>query len=174
MNGIDVCLSCFNGGCLDPARHHASTHVRKSGHTYTLNIKRRLKPNSNRVGHKDEEPPAKVTKLAIVEEREEDNYEHITVIKCWKCDSSYGRELSGISTDSTLNALVDGVMQSMSSARQSVVKSWEEEIVACEHTLTLQQIAKGPIPSSGQSLETIFDVVLIWRKQDLHVASSVT
>lgn len=48
-SGIDVCLSCFNGGCLDNERHHARTHVKKSGHTFTLNIKRKLRPSSQRV-----------------------------------------------------------------------------------------------------------------------------
>ena len=37
----------------------------------------------------------------------------------------------------------------MSSSRQSEVKAWEEEIAACEHTLMLEQLAVGPIPSSG-------------------------
>lgn len=40
-------------------------------------------------------------------------------------------------------------MQSMSSARQSEVKAWEEETLACEHTLTLEQFATGPILASG-------------------------
>ena len=39
----------------------------------------------------------------------------------------------------------------MSSARQSEVKAWEEEILPCEHTLTLQQIATGHISASGMS-----------------------
>jgi len=30
-------------------------------------------------------------------------------------------------------------MTALSSAQQSEVKAWEEEILACEHTLTLQQ-----------------------------------
>lgn len=30
-------------------------------------------------------------------------------------------------------------MRAMSSAQQSEVKAWEEEILACEHTLTLEQ-----------------------------------
>ncbi len=40
-------------------------------------------------------------------------------------------------------------MQSMSSAGQSEVKVWEEKILPCEHTLTLEQFANGPIPASG-------------------------
>ena len=43
-------------------------------------------------------------------------------------------------------------MQSMSSARQSEVKAWEEEINPCEHTLTIEQIVSGPIQASGLSL----------------------
>jgi len=40
-------------------------------------------------------------------------------------------------------------MQSLSSARQSEIKAWEEEILLCEHTLTLEQFASGTIPNSG-------------------------
>ena len=47
--GVEVCLSCFNGGCLDSVRHHARTHVYKLGHTFSLNVKRKLKPSTKRV-----------------------------------------------------------------------------------------------------------------------------
>ncbi|EMD41286.1 hypothetical protein CERSUDRAFT_109886 [Gelatoporia subvermispora B] len=145
--GIDVCLTCFNGGCLGQERHHARTHVRKTGHEFTLNIKRKLKPSANRA--EDEEPPAKMKKLAIVEERDEDKYEYRTTFKCWKCDPQNGLELSDASMDPHVKSLIDGVMQSMSSARQSEVKAWEEEITPCEHTLTVQQLATGVVPASG-------------------------
>lgn len=42
-------------------------------------------------------------------------------------------------------------MQSLSSARQSEVKAWEEEIIPCEHTLLLEQLASGPIAAEGGS-----------------------
>ena len=47
--GIDVCLTCFNGGCLDTERNHALIHYKKSGHKFALNVKRRRKPSSRRV-----------------------------------------------------------------------------------------------------------------------------
>jgi hypothetical protein len=91
---------------LDKERHHARTHVRKSGHRFTLNVRRKPKPSAQRVRtsltlmrlssylpfgqSEDEEPPAKMTKLAIVEEREEDKYDHVTTIKCWTCDPENG------------------------------------------------------------------------------------
>jgi ubiquitin carboxyl-terminal hydrolase 5/13 len=43
-------------------------------------------------------------------------------------------------------------MQSISSARQSEVKAWEEEINPCEHTLTIEQFVSDPIQASGPSL----------------------
>ena len=36
-----------------------------------------------------------MAKLAIVEEREEDKYEHITTLKCWECDGEFGKDISG-------------------------------------------------------------------------------
>jgi ubiquitin carboxyl-terminal hydrolase 5/13 len=35
---------------------------------------------------------------------------------------------------------VKGIMTAVSSAQQSEVKAWEEEILACEHSLTLEQV----------------------------------
>ena len=34
-----------------------------------------------------------MTKLAILEEREEDKYDTVTKVKCWLCDSSQGKEI---------------------------------------------------------------------------------
>ena len=48
--GIDVCLSCFNGGCLSDGRHHARNHIVKTRHPFTINVRRTLKPNIKRVG----------------------------------------------------------------------------------------------------------------------------
>ena len=159
--GIDVCLICFNGGCLDANRHHALNHYKKTGHKFALNVKRRKKPSSRRVclhltfptavppdptaKGEGEEPPTKMTKLAIAEEREEDKYAFSTVLKSYED----GLEHPELSTDSIVQPLFDGVLKSLSSGRQLEVQSWEEEIAFCEHTLTLEQLATGPIPASG-------------------------
>ncbi|KAJ6624496.1 hypothetical protein B0H10DRAFT_2006189 [Mycena sp. CBHHK59/15] len=144
--GIEVCLSCFNGGCMEE-RHHMRTHLQKSGHRFTLNVKRKLKPSNKRMD--DEEPPAKISKLSIVEEKEEDKYDHSTVVKCWTCDVEKGKEIPEALNDAKVKSLVDETMHSLSSARQSEVKAWEEEFEACEHTLMLQQTSVGAIPKSG-------------------------
>lgn len=107
-----------------------------------------------------------MTKLAIVEEREEDKYEHHTVVKCWECDRHQGTEIPDAISDAKvrfillsslfsvipqpqIKSLVDGVMQSWSSARHSGIKAWEEETTPCEHTLTLEQYESGTIPEFG-------------------------
>ena len=90
-----------------------------------------------------------MAKLAIVEESEEDKYDHITTLKCWSCESISGRELPELSEDAKVKELVSGVMTSLSSARQSEVQAWEEEIVACEHTLMLEQVVNPPVLDSS-------------------------
>ena len=98
------------------------------------------------VKSEDEERPKR---LAIVEDREEDKYEHKTVLKCWKCQPESGLELPDASADPPVQSIITGVKQPLSSARQSGVKAWEGEIAACEHTLLLEQHATGPIAASG-------------------------
>jgi ubiquitin carboxyl-terminal hydrolase 5/13 len=90
-----------------------------------------------------------MTKLAIVEEREDEKYEFDTAVRDWAVDPENGALVLGTAAEPAVKALVDAVMSAMSSARQSEVKAWEEEIIACEHTLTLQQEVTGPIEASG-------------------------
>jgi hypothetical protein len=47
-------------------------------------------------------------------------------------------------------------MQSLSSARQEEVQAWEEELLPCEHTLTLHQLTTGHIPASGACAPPFF------------------
>lgn len=47
--GVDVCLTCFNGGCANDQRHHARTHFEKYNHPFALNVKRKAKPKAPRV-----------------------------------------------------------------------------------------------------------------------------
>ncbi|KAF9445759.1 hypothetical protein P691DRAFT_784835 [Macrolepiota fuliginosa MF-IS2] len=154
----EVCALCFDGQdsptgvdvcrCLDSTRQHAKLHFDKTHHGFTLNVRRKLKPNAQRV--EDEEPPAKMKKLAIAEEREEDKYEHILTLKCWLCDSSTGgKPIPDALQDPKIKALTDGTMTSLSSSRQSEVKAWEEEIVPCGRALLLQKKTSEPIPASA-------------------------
>ena len=102
-----------------------------------------------------------MTKLAIVEEREADKYEHVLSLRHYRpaaaattaaldASNTIFTPAEGITqTEPHARALVDGVMKALSSARQEEVQAWEEELLPCEHTLTLTQLTTGPIPPSG-------------------------
>jgi ubiquitin carboxyl-terminal hydrolase 5/13 len=136
--GLDVCLYCFNGGCPDDTHNHSLLHVQATSHPLVLNIRRTRRKVAR------EEPPQKITKLAIAAETEEDRYETSTRVKCYECgvdevDASAGR----------LPAVVEGVLKANTFARQEEVKAWEQELTACEHTLCLEQGPARQIDSQG-------------------------
>ena len=133
--GLDVCLNCFNGGCAGD-RSHSLLHHTSTAHPLVLNIKRTRKKVQR------DEPPQKLTKLAIAAETEEDWYDTKTQVNCYACqlqniDKSLGK----------LQELVDGIMKAMTFARQEEVKAWEQEFTPCEHTLCLEQHPSRQIES---------------------------
>ncbi|KAI8342975.1 hypothetical protein BC941DRAFT_410122 [Chlamydoabsidia padenii] len=129
--GIDVCLTCFNGGCVSSERQHAQLHYNKTNHPLTVNIRRIVKTKRE----EGTPPPQKMSKLAIVPEHTEPTYDYITKIRCYECN--------GVEAPKDINegmtSIVDAILSATSSGRQSDVKAWEEEITACEHTLCLTQ-----------------------------------
>ncbi|CAG8563601.1 127_t:CDS:10, partial [Paraglomus occultum] len=141
--GIDVCLSCFNAGCLDNDRHHAKLHYQKTNHPLTLNIRRIKKEKRKRVSD-EEEPPLKISKLVIVPEAEEDKYEYFTRVKCYACGESEIDKTNGI-----LPIIIDSVMTSLSASKKSEIQAWEQEIVACDHTRQLVQDPKTLLESQS-------------------------
>lgn len=125
--GLDVCLHCFNGGCAGE-RNHSQLHHKNSAHPLVLNIKR------TRRRIQRDEPPVKITKLAIAAETEDTQYETTSMVKCHACQRA--------DIDKTLpklHPIVEGVLKAMTFARQEEVKAWEQELTACEHTLCLEQ-----------------------------------
>ncbi|KAF2734720.1 ubiquitin carboxyl-terminal hydrolase 14 [Polyplosphaeria fusca] len=125
--GLDVCLYCFNGGCTGD-KNHSLLHVSSASHPLVLNIKRTRKQV------KRDEPPQKISKLAIAAETEADRYDTTTQVKCYECGVDEVDKSSG-----KLPQLVDAVLKANTFARQEEVKAWEQELTACEHTLCLEQ-----------------------------------
>ncbi|RHZ45258.1 hypothetical protein Glove_682g45 [Diversispora epigaea] len=141
--GIEVCLTCFNAGCNSPERQHARTHYGQTNHPLVLNIRRLIKDKPKRVDE-NEEPPQKISKLAIVPEDEEKKYEYVTYVKCYACG---GKEVE--KTIGELPLVIDAVMKSVSAARKSEIKAWEEEITECEHTRNLIQNSPKALESKA-------------------------
>ncbi|KAI9270887.1 hypothetical protein BY458DRAFT_436115 [Sporodiniella umbellata] len=131
--GIDVCLTCFNGGCLSTERHHAKTHAQLSKHPLALNIRRKISaPNSPR-GNSGR--PQKMTKLAIDPSAEEPNYEYETFARCHECN---GLEVASESIPE-LAKMTEVILCTLSASKRSEARVWEDEVTACEHTLCLTQ-----------------------------------
>ena len=93
-----------------------------------------------------DEPPQKVSKLAIAAETEEEHFDTTTRVDCYECgirdvDKTQGR----------LSTVVDGILKANNFSQQAAVKAWELEMTACEHTVSLQQAPKRTIASQGRS-----------------------
>lgn len=153
--GIDLCLTCFNGSCPAASAHdHAQLHYSQSGHAIALNIRRTLKPKAPR---DENEPPIK--KLAIREDLpDSERYTFTTTPIVYSPSGSTPLELTPhvrpssprIATHpSQLTRVIDGVMNSLSSAQKSEVKAWEEEIVDCRHTRECTQSPPLVLSASG-------------------------
>lgn len=80
-----------------------------------------------------DEPPTKVTKLAIAAEKEEDKYDQTFHVKCLECDANIDTAHPKIAP------VVDGILNSNTFSRKEEIKAWEQELTACEHILTMSQ-----------------------------------
>ena len=81
-----------------------------------------------------DEPPQKISKLAIAAETEADRYDTKTHVRCYECDTEDIDPTSG-----KLPAIINGVLKANTFARQAEVQAWEQEMIPCEHTICLMQ-----------------------------------
>ncbi|KTW31125.1 ubiquitin-specific protease UBP14 [Pneumocystis jirovecii RU7] len=125
--GVDICLSCFNTGCLDEEKHHALIHFQRTQHPVVVNIKR-IRVATDR----QEKPLQKQVKLVIQEET--GLYDIQTCVKCYIC------KISNINEDSDdLENIISSIISSPSAVEKSEISSWEHELTSCEHVFSLLQ-----------------------------------
>jgi ubiquitin carboxyl-terminal hydrolase 5/13 len=89
-----------------------------------------------------DEPPQKISKVAIAAETEADRYDYHTSVRCYECNVDDVDKNAG-----KIAAVVDGIMKANTFSRQEEVKAWEQEFTTCEHILTLQQETPKKIES---------------------------
>lgn len=94
-----------------------------------------------------DEPPPKISKLAIAAETEEDRYDILTSVICYSCPRSDVDKMTG-----NLPAVIEGVMTAMTFSKREEVKAWEQEFIPCEHTLCLAQENVDNAESKGTRL----------------------
>mmetsp|Transcript_31668 Transcript_31668/g.49510 ORF Transcript_31668/g.49510 Transcript_31668/m.49510 type:complete len:815 (-) Transcript_31668:65-2509(-) len=133
--GLDVCLNTFKAFCVG-ALNHSYQHRQRTGYCVFLNIKRLYKPRQ-----KEKE----ITSVEIGGEggarldEMKGSYEHRYTLHCYSCNVDLDYK-----ADPHLNSLVDAVINLDSEANKSDVQAWKQEILPCEHTLTLQQVPNAP------------------------------
>ena len=91
-----------------------------------------------------DEPPQKISKLAIAAETEADRYDTRTRVDCYECGVRDVDQTTG-----SLPMIIDGILKANTFARQAEVQAWEQEMTPCEHTLCLEQEAARKIDSQG-------------------------
>ncbi|KAJ5101466.1 hypothetical protein NUU61_003688 [Penicillium alfredii] len=100
-----------------------------------------------------DEPPPKISKLAIAAETEEDRYDVATSVVCYSCSR---RDVD--KSDGRLPAVIEGIMTAMTFSKREEVKAWEQEFVPCEHTLNLVQQDRKGVESQDSSHCTTCDL----------------
>ena len=90
------------------------------------------------------EPPQKISKLAIAAETEEDRFDTSTKVVCYSCCQD---DVDGFSGN--VPSVIEGVMKALTFSKREEVKAWEQEFVPCEHTLCLVQDSPQKIASQG-------------------------
>ncbi|KAL4885391.1 hypothetical protein BJY04DRAFT_147204 [Aspergillus karnatakaensis] len=145
-SGLNVCLYCFNGGCSG-SRDHARLHYERFGHPLALNIRRTRKQVQR------EEPPHKISKLAINAETDEDRYYTRTRVMCYACGQDDVDK-----SNSKLQLVIDGVMNAITYSKKEEIKAWEQEFVPCEHTLGLVQQKNKNVESQDLSQCSMCDL----------------
>src|SRR5690606_12875561 len=102
-------------------------HCQTKGHPLALNIRR-----TRKLVQRDE-PPPKMSKLAIAAETEEDRYDIATAVRCLECEVELDKASPQLST------VVEGIMAASTFSRREEIKAWEQELTSCEHILMLEQ-----------------------------------
>lgn len=151
--GVDVCLTCFNGGCTGASSMHHSARHASLCHPLVLNIRKR--PIAKPEGDADtdmaddasaaaSEPASKVTKLAIggvggVEVSDEPQFYYETAVRCLACHCDIEP-----ASHPELARCVEAVMAATSSSRPTEI-GWEDKVEEnCPHCSSLQQVADPP------------------------------
>lgn len=155
VDGINVCLTCFNGGCSISEYNHSEQHSRVSSHPIVLKIMKREKNTAEKEESNDNNnsvQPQKITKLAInmpggLQDSDmadnKSNYIYETELYCFKCKMN-------LKEDSTpeLKKSVEAVLSFNSASKPTEADGgtgWEDEILnGCDHTKNLVQDANLP------------------------------
>ena len=121
--GLNVCLTCFQGSCANPAsgHNHSEQHIKSKDHPIFINIK--LTPKALKDG---EIQPEKITKLAIGKpggiDADTDKYDTHATAHCNLCQKQLPWE------NDTVRNMVNSVLLANSAFNSGAIQEWEVEL----------------------------------------------
>lgn len=143
-NGLDVCLDCYQAFSRGEI-NHTREHNRGKRHPFYLNIVKTLKPTAERSPQLTEEGRhLKIAKLEVKEVTDADLYNISRGLYCAECDTLY--ELNTLPAD--FASLVESIWTANSSQREDDIKTWEQQVFPCEHSVDLQQAERDTVDLS--------------------------
>lgn len=128
VNGLDVCLICFQAYSRNEI-NYTQLHTADASHSVYLNIVKTAKPI------KEEERQAKMQKLEIRDVKEDELFDIKYLIYCSIDDVSIPLH----EADANIKQLAEEVIAANSSNRDAEIKAWEQEIIPCEHSIEVEQ-----------------------------------
>ncbi|KAG7191748.1 uncharacterized protein KQ657_002884 [Scheffersomyces spartinae] len=132
VNGLDVCLHCYQGFSRRPERSFTHEHAVKTGHRYFLNITKTIKSAQAFGG---DERQTKIAKLEVKDVKDADIYD----IRYGLYDDESKDTVSLDQLSPEFQSLIDTIINSNSSGKEDEISSWEQQIFPCEHTIDLHQ-----------------------------------
>ncbi|KAJ3449767.1 ubiquitin carboxyl-terminal hydrolase [Anaeramoeba flamelloides] len=141
--GIEVCLHCYNGGCV---RHnHGQIHAIKFSHPFSLNIRRKLKPEKEMTEEEKEKEEKKITKLAIGVEggfkpkTDEEKYDYFYQVHYWDKDNEKINCLDIDRSQGKIEKIIEAIIFSSGATIKDEVSKWENQKLPCVHGANIVQ-----------------------------------
>lgn len=139
--GLDVCMSCYQAFARAPQKNYTSEHYSEKRHPLYVNIKKTLKPESERLkkdsddlSMESEESKTKQPKLEIPEQKETDLFNINTCIYVAPLDQSTSIEDS----PEPARLLANLILSANSAEKNDEIKAWENEVYPCEHSTDIE------------------------------------
>jgi hypothetical protein len=83
-----------------------------------------------------------MTKLAIIEEREEDNYEHVTNIKCWICDPERGIVVQEDLSDPKVFLIYVEIVVKLTECVDAITYKWSDAVNVLSASVRSQSLGR--------------------------------
>eukprot|EP00457_Paulinella_chromatophora_P002172 gb/GEZN01002176.1/.p1 GENE.gb/GEZN01002176.1/~~gb/GEZN01002176.1/.p1 ORF type:complete len:805 (-),score=133.63 gb/GEZN01002176.1/:141-2555(-) len=128
--GVDVCLTCFNGGCGGP-KQHSQLHFSVSKHPVVCNIVRQDKPAVEKTPE-ELEAEKNPKKLEDILKEKPIEYDYKTQVRCLECKCNIP------SSNSKVAPVIAALLKKDDASKAQEMK-FEEKRTTCPHTEGLKQ-----------------------------------